>query len=111
MFADTEIVLAVFLWSAQRVNFVVMPVIPRVDRLKTLYAAAKGLNYSWRLKDFLSAPQHNGVTNYIPQLHRVTIRFCKQASNSAGVRNYVERELVKFARENPSVVVYVLPVR
>lgn len=88
-----------------------MPAQPRVDRLKIIYSAAKGLNFSWRLSDYPKTPLNNGVCSYIPQLHRITLRFCKQNECSSGVRNFIEHMLPEFARNNPSITVYVLPIR
>ncbi|KAI6230164.1 L51-S25-CI-B8 domain-containing protein [Aphelenchoides fujianensis] len=89
-----------------------MPAIPHVDRLKTIYSAAKQLNFGFRLTGHPSAPQFNGwAGRHIPQLHRLTIQFCRKDATSAGVREFIERELVSFARRNPATAVYVMPVR
>uniref|UniRef100_A0A0N5AFX5 Large ribosomal subunit protein mL43 n=1 Tax=Syphacia muris TaxID=451379 RepID=A0A0N5AFX5_9BILA len=88
-----------------------MPFRARVDRLKTLFTAAKSLNYSWRLTDYLKTPNYNGVNSYCPQVHRVTIRFCKISPKSAGIRNYIEEHLPTFAQQNPSIAIYVQPIR
>lgn len=55
-----------------------MPAIPRVDRLKNIYSSAKALNFAFRLT--ATNPQavlFNGVSAYQPQVHRITIKFCK----------------------------------
>ncbi|VDO68078.1 unnamed protein product [Haemonchus placei] len=88
-----------------------MPAVPRVDRIKTIYSAAKSLNFGWRFTDFLKTPAYNGVSRYVPQLHRITFRFCKQSEASAGVRNFIEHRLLDYAARTPSVVVYTQPVR
>lgn len=88
-----------------------MPARPHVDRLKTIYTAAKNLNFGFRLRGFPTAPSENGIAAYKPQLHRLTIRFCKQNDASMGLRNFIEHSLPQFARENPQTVVYVLPIR
>ncbi|CAI4229988.1 unnamed protein product [Auanema sp. JU1783] len=88
-----------------------MPVQPRVDRIKTIYSAAKALNYGWRFTDFLKTPSHNGVSKYIPQLHRITFRFCKQSESSVGMRNFLENRAVALGETEPSVVIYAQPVR
>lgn len=88
-----------------------MPVRPRVDRLRTIYRAARGLNFGWKMSDFPSTPMYNGVCSFIPQLHRVTLRFCRQSESSTGMRNFIRNQLSQFANENPSTVVYVQPVR
>ncbi|KJH51123.1 hypothetical protein DICVIV_02682 [Dictyocaulus viviparus] len=100
-----------------------MPAVPRVDRLKTIYSSAKALNYGWRFTDIPRTPVYNGVSRYIPQLHRIpylllfgtithsyiarilhnmicafriTFRFCKQSEGSVGVRNFIEHKLLEF---------------
>ncbi|KAK5969042.1 Mitochondrial Ribosomal Protein Large [Trichostrongylus colubriformis] len=88
-----------------------MPAVPRVDRIKTIYSAAKALNYSWRFTDFLRTPAYNGVSRYMPQLHRITFRFCKQGEASVGVRNFIEHKLLELGARIPSVVIYTQPVR
>uniref|UniRef100_A0A7E4W1I3 Large ribosomal subunit protein mL43 n=1 Tax=Panagrellus redivivus TaxID=6233 RepID=A0A7E4W1I3_PANRE len=88
-----------------------MPARPRVDRLKTVYTAAKQLNFGFRLTGFPSAPNENGIASYKPQLHRLTIRFCKQNEASSGLRNFIDTALKAFAAANPQTVVYVLPIR
>nr|CAD2207158.1 unnamed protein product [Meloidogyne enterolobii] len=89
-----------------------MPAIPRVDRIKNIYSAAKALNFGFRLS--ATNPQavlFDGISGHFPQLQRVTIRFCKISEPSAGLRNYIEHSLTKFASENPYCSIYILPVR
>ncbi|CAB3408811.1 unnamed protein product [Caenorhabditis bovis] len=88
-----------------------MPAVPRVDRLKTVYSAAKALNFGWRFSDFLNIPAYNGISRYTNQLHRITFRFCKQSESSVGVRNFIERQLIEIGKQHPSVVIYAQPVR
>jgi large subunit ribosomal protein L43 len=89
-----------------------MPAIPRVDRLKTIFTAAKGLNFAFRMTGYPTAPQYNGWSGRaIPQLHRLTIRFCKKDIASSGVREFISKQLVEFARQNPATAVYVIPGR
>ncbi|CAJ0566209.1 unnamed protein product, partial [Mesorhabditis spiculigera] len=88
-----------------------MPSLPRVDRLKTIYSAPKALNYGWRFTDHVKQPSFNGVTRYIPQVHRITFRFCKQSEGSVGVRNFVEERLISMAERHPSCVLYTQPIR
>ncbi|KHN85790.1 39S ribosomal protein L43, mitochondrial [Toxocara canis] len=88
-----------------------MPSRARVDRIKQVYTAANALNYGWRLSDFPKTPMNNGVTRYIPQAHRITLRFCKQSESSLGMRNFIENSVRRFAQQNPSIVVYILPIR
>ncbi|XP_070539914.1 large ribosomal subunit protein mL43-like [Ptychodera flava] len=58
---------------------------------------------------FLRSVLQNGVGRYICQLKRITFQFCKHSGQSRGVRDYIENDLVDFARKNPGVVVYVQP--
>ncbi|CAG9532017.1 unnamed protein product [Cercopithifilaria johnstoni] len=89
-----------------------MPSKPRIDRIKICYTAAMHLNYGWRISGYPSTPFNNGVTKYIPQLHRITVRFCRKNECSSGVRHFISSGLLsQFASQNPSVVVYVQPVR
>lgn len=60
---------------------------------------------------FIKAPLYNGVGRYVCQLQRLTLTFCKTHGSSRGMREYIERELVNFARENPGIVVYLKPRR
>ncbi|KRT80435.1 hypothetical protein AMK59_6986 [Oryctes borbonicus] len=60
---------------------------------------------------FLKTPAQNGVGRYICQLQRVVLKFCKNHGSSRGLRDFVEKELVNFARENPGTVVYLKPRR
>lgn len=77
-----------------------MPAIPHVDRLKTIFTAAKQLNFGFRLTGYPSAPQYNGWSGRaIPQLHRITIRFCRKDVTSAGVREFIDKKLVDFAKQ------------
>lgn len=85
--------------------------VPRVDRLKTIYQAANALNFGFRMTGFPDAPFKNGVACYRPQVHRITLRFCKQSESCTGIRNFIEHSLVKFATENSSCAVYVIPAR
>ncbi|XP_064477996.1 large ribosomal subunit protein mL43-like [Ornithodoros turicata] len=54
---------------------------------------------------------HNGVGRHVCQLQRLTIKFCKTHGNSRGVREYIEKEAVDFARKNPGVALYLRPRR
>nr|CAG4644382.1 EOG090X0FS9 [Lepidurus arcticus] len=60
---------------------------------------------------FVSAPLLNGIGRFVPQLQRVTIKFCKSHGDSQGVRQFIESNLLDFAQYNPSVVVYLKPRR
>uniref|UniRef100_A0A915PWT0 Large ribosomal subunit protein mL43 n=1 Tax=Setaria digitata TaxID=48799 RepID=A0A915PWT0_9BILA len=89
-----------------------MPSKPRVDRIKICYTAAMHLNYGWRISGYPHTPFNNAVTKYIPQLHRVTLRFCRKNECSSGVRHFISSGLLsQFAAQNPSTVIYVQPIR
>lgn len=60
---------------------------------------------------FIRPPLQNGLGRYIGQLQRITLKFCKNNGSSKGVRDFIENDLVDFAKTNPSVVVYVKPRR
>lgn len=60
---------------------------------------------------FIKAPLQNGVGRYIGQLQRITLKFCKSNGGSRGLRDFIENDLVEFAKSNPGVVVYVKPRR
>ncbi|XP_013112622.1 large ribosomal subunit protein mL43 [Stomoxys calcitrans] len=60
---------------------------------------------------FPRSPLQNGVGRYVCQLQRVTLKFCKNNGSSRGMREFIENDLLQFARENPGVVVYVKPRR
>lgn len=60
---------------------------------------------------FIRAPLQNGVGRFIGQLQRITLKFCKNNGSSRGMRNFIENNLVDFAKDNPGVVVYVKPRR
>ncbi|CEF64691.1 39S ribosomal protein L43, mitochondrial [Strongyloides ratti] len=88
-----------------------MPARVRVDRLKPIYTAAKAINFGFRLTGVPTIPNNNGVGSYIPQVHRITLRFCKQNEASSGVRSFIKYHLFEFAQKNPSVVIYTIPAR
>jgi large subunit ribosomal protein L43 len=54
---------------------------------------------------FPRAPLQNGLGRYVCQLQRVTIKFCKEHGASAGVRDFIENDLLDFANNYPGVVV------
>ncbi|KAM7536038.1 hypothetical protein Aperf_G00000092067 [Anoplocephala perfoliata] len=59
----------------------------------------------------LKVPLSLGIGRFVCQLKRVTFKFCKSRPDSLGVRDFIESEIVNFARANPSVVFYVKPRR
>nr|XP_033798181.1 39S ribosomal protein L43, mitochondrial [Geotrypetes seraphini] len=60
---------------------------------------------------FLKSVLQNGVGRYVCQLKRLTFVFSHDALTSRGVRDFIEEKVVDFAKQNPSVVVYVTPQR
>ncbi|KAG7298529.1 hypothetical protein JYU34_018169 [Plutella xylostella] len=60
---------------------------------------------------FVRAPLQNGVGRYVCQLQRIVFKFCKNHGSSRGMREFIEQDLVDFAKENPGVVVYLKPRR
>ncbi|KAG5672455.1 hypothetical protein PVAND_002582 [Polypedilum vanderplanki] len=70
------------------------------------------MNHSqFLVSGFLRAPIYNGIGRQINQLQRVTLKFCKSHGSSQGMRNFIENNLVDFAKQNDSVVLYVKPRR
>lgn len=63
------------------------------------------------ISGFPRAVLANGLGRYICQLQRITIKFCKSHGGSRGVREFIENDLVDFAKSNPNIVVYVKPRR
>ncbi len=59
----------------------------------------------------LKVPNVLGLGRYVCQLKRITFKFCKSRHDSVGMRDFIEKDIVNFARENPSVVVYLKPRR
>lgn len=58
---------------------------------------------------YIKSVLHNGAGRYICQLKRMTIKFCKNHGSCNGLREYIEKDLMDFVRENPGVVVYLKP--
>lgn len=44
---------------------------------------------------------------HVPQLSRVTLKFCKNTRMSKGARDFIENDLVDFCREHPGIAFYV----
>lgn len=59
----------------------------------------------------LKSVLHNGMGRYVCQLQRVIFKFSKSHGGSRGLREYIEKHLMDFARENPGVVIYLQPRR
>ncbi|XP_043461032.1 39S ribosomal protein L43, mitochondrial [Leptopilina heterotoma] len=60
---------------------------------------------------YLSAHLGNGITRYVCQLKRVTLKFCKNHGCSRGLRDFIEHDLIDYARSNTGTVVYLKPRR
>nr|KAF6425357.1 mitochondrial ribosomal protein L43 [Molossus molossus] len=58
---------------------------------------------------FLTSVLHNGLGRYVQQLQRLSFSLSRDAPSSRGAREFVEREVADFARQNPGVVIYVNP--
>nr|KAF6322603.1 mitochondrial ribosomal protein L43 [Pipistrellus kuhlii] len=56
---------------------------------------------------FLTSVLHNGLGRYVQQLQRLSFSLSRDAPSSRGAREFVEREVADFARQNPGVVIYV----
>jgi hypothetical protein len=61
--------------------------------------------------EYISTNLANGVGRYVCQLQRITFKFCKEHPASRGIREFIENDLIDFARKNPGVVVYLQPKR
>lgn len=61
--------------------------------------------------EFINTNLENGLGRYVCQLQRVTFKFCKENPGSRGIREFVENDLVDFAKKNPGIVVYLQPKR
>lgn len=58
---------------------------------------------------YLKNAYYQGHGRYVPQLARLTLKFCKSAGSSREMRKFIETKLVDVARENPGCVIYVKP--
>jgi len=68
--------------------------------------------YNFFLKSgYINAPLTNGIGRFVQQCQRMTIKFCKSHADSQGVREFIENDLIDFARANPGVVLYLKPRR
>ena len=59
----------------------------------------------------VNAPLKNGLGRFIPQLMRITLKFCKEKPSSANVREFIEKDIVEFAKQNPGTAIYLKPRR
>ncbi|CAF1033924.1 unnamed protein product [Didymodactylos carnosus] len=60
---------------------------------------------------YVKSNLQNGLGRYVCQLQRLTIKFCKEFRTSFGVRDYIEHDLVTFAKKYPMVAIYLQPRR
>nr|CAG4645188.1 EOG090X0FS9 [Leptodora kindtii] len=60
---------------------------------------------------FIGAPLQNGLGRFIPQLQRITLKFCKSNGSSRGVRDFIENDLLDFAKSNSGTAIYLKPRR
>ncbi|GIY98802.1 39S ribosomal protein L43, mitochondrial [Caerostris extrusa] len=60
---------------------------------------------------YIKSVLQNGMGRYVTQLQRITFKFSKTHGGSKGLREYMEKHLVDFAKDNPGVVIYVKPRR
>nr|XP_054093952.1 39S ribosomal protein L43, mitochondrial-like [Callithrix jacchus] len=56
---------------------------------------------------FLASVQHSGLGRYVQQLQRLSFSVSRDGPSSCGAREFVEREVIDFARRNPGVVIHV----
>lgn len=61
--------------------------------------------------EYINTNLENGTGRYVSQLQRVTFKFCKEHPGSRGIKEFIENDLVDFAKKNPSTVVYLQPKR
>lgn len=61
--------------------------------------------------EYINTNLENGLGRYVCQLQRVTFKFCKEHPASRGIREFIENDLVDFAKKNPGTVVYLQPRR
>nr|CAG4636592.1 EOG090X0FS9 [Eubosmina coregoni]SVE70124.1 EOG090X0FS9 [Eubosmina coregoni] len=59
----------------------------------------------------IKTPLQNGLGRFIPQLQRITFKFCKSRGGSRGVRDFIESDLMDFAIKNPGTAIYLKPQR
>ncbi|XP_065893573.1 large ribosomal subunit protein mL43-like [Dysidea avara] len=50
---------------------------------------------------------NNGVAQYMCQIKRITLNYCRAGGSSQGMRKFINDHVVEFAKSNPSVAVYV----
>ena len=60
---------------------------------------------------FIENAYFNGLGRTVCQLQRLTLKFNKTSGTSRGVRDYIESDLVDFARSHPGIALYLVPRR
>jgi len=83
--------------------------IANVARHGFLRPAPKGFMRSDRPWGYLDTVLQAGVSPVMCQLKRVTLKFCKSDDKGRHMRQFCEKHLAKFAQENTSVAIYVVP--
>jgi large subunit ribosomal protein L43 len=63
----------------------------------------------WQRQGFIRNSYFNGLGRFVPQLQRVTFKFCKIGGSNKGLRDFIEHDIVNFCRDNPGVAVYLKP--
>lgn len=58
---------------------------------------------------FIENAYFNGLGRHVCQLQRLTIKFSKSSGTSSGVRDFIENDLIDFARSNPGIALYLKP--
>jgi len=67
---------------------------------------SKGYTAATSSSSFLKTVLQCGVGRHVKQMKRSTIKFCESSASSLPVRNFIENDLVNFAKNHPSVVIY-----
>jgi large subunit ribosomal protein L43 len=60
---------------------------------------------------FIRHAYFNGLGRHVCQLQRLTLKFSKTSGSCSGLRDFVEHDLINFARTNPGIAVYLKPRR
>jgi len=60
---------------------------------------------------YIKAPLANGIGRCVVQCQRMTIKFCLSSGGSQGARDFIEHDLVSYARAHPETVIYLKPRR
>ena len=60
---------------------------------------------------FIQNVYFNGVGRQVCQLQRLTLKFSQSSGSCSGVRDFIEHDLLDFARANPGIALYLKPRR